>query len=134
MNVFPSLRLTSVRLVALVTTLFLTVPFGTGPARAQDSPSDPKLLARAKVSREEAQKIVLARVPNGRVQSAELEVEDGVLRWSFDLKTPGSRRITEVGVDARTGKVIEKRVESARDEAREKQEERREARQGRAKE
>lgn len=131
MNIAPPIRLAAARSAALAAVLLFAV--GTGPARAQDPLADPKLLILSRVSREEAQWIALARVPRGSVQSAELEEEGGSLRWTFDLKTPGSRRLTEVGVDARTGKVIERRVESAREEAREEREEAREARQVRKK-
>lgn len=119
MKISSPIRLAATRSVALAARLLFAAAVGTGPARAQDPPADPKLLARAKVSRQEAQRIALARVPRSSVQSAELEEEGGSLRWTFDLRTPGSRRVTEVGVDARTGKVIEKRMESAREEARE---------------
>ena len=115
---------------ALAAILLTTVAAAAGSVRAQ-GPPDPPLLARAKVGREDAQRVALARVPKGStVRSAELEKEGGALRWTFDLNTPGSRRVTEVGVDARTGRVVEKRVESARDETREQREEAREVRGG----
>ena len=56
-------------------------------------------------------------VPSAVIKESELENEDGALRWSFDLLVPGSKKITEIGVDALTGKVIEDKVESAKDEA-----------------
>lgn len=79
------------------------------------------LLARAKISRADAEKIVLAAVPSATVKEAELEEDDGGLRWSFDLKTPGTKKTTEVGVDAVTGKIVENKVESEKDEVREKE-------------
>lgn len=93
---------------------------GVLPVVAKEKPVDPKLAARAKLTRAQAEAIALKAVPNATVKEAELEDEDGRLRWSFDLKTPGSRNITEVGVDAVSGKVVENKVESDEDEAREK--------------
>ena len=92
-------------------------------AFAQDKAPDPALLARAKISHADAEKLALQTVPNATVKESELETEDGGLRWSFDLKTPGSKKITEVGVDAVTGKVIENKVESEKDEAKEEKDE-----------
>lgn len=90
MNTTPTIRTATIRRTTLVLTLFVTTAAtGISPARAQDLAPDPKLLAKAKVSREQAQQIALGRVPAGStVQSAELEREGGVLRWSLDLKVP----------------------------------------------
>ena len=90
------------------------------PATAQEKAPSKELQAKAKLSRADAEKIALAAVPNATVKEAELEEEDGGLRWSFDLKTPGSKKTTEVGVDAVTDKVVENKVESEKDEAKEK--------------
>src|SRR5206468_2197676 len=65
-----------------------------------------KLEAQAKVTRPEAEKIALAQVPNGTLKDGEIENENGKLIWSFDVATPDSKDITEVAVDAITGKVI----------------------------
>ncbi len=65
-----------------------------------------KLMAQAKVSKDDAQKTALAKVPNGTIKEAELEKEHGKLQWSFDIATPDTKDITEVNVDALTGEVI----------------------------
>ena len=78
-----------------------------------------KLMAEAKVSKEDAQKTALAKVPNGTIKEGELEKENGKLQWSFDVATPDSKDITEVNVDAITGDVISVQKESAEDAARE---------------
>src|SRR5882762_4966341 len=65
-----------------------------------------KLMAGAKVSKETAQASALAKVPNGTVKESELEKEHGKLIWSFDITTPDSKDITEVNVDAISGKVV----------------------------
>ena len=78
-----------------------------------------KYLAEARVNRADAQATALAQVPNGSVKEGELEKEKGKLIWSFDIATPGTMDITEVNVDAMTGAVVSKDVESAADEAKE---------------
>lgn len=111
----------SIAFLPLAAAVTLTGLFFSSPAAGGEK-IDAKLQARAKLTREDAQKIALQEVPKGVVKDVELEEEDGILRWSFDLKTPGTKHITEVGVDAVTGKVVENKVESTKDEAKEKQE------------
>ena len=65
-----------------------------------------KLMAQAKVSKDDAQKTALAKVPNSTVKEAEIEKERGKLVWSFDLTTPDTKDVTEVNVDAITGDVV----------------------------
>lgn len=75
------------------------------PAHAGNKDKQAKLAAKAKISKADAEKIALAQVSNGTVKDAELEKEHGKLIWSFDIATPGSADITEVQVNAKTGKV-----------------------------
>jgi len=76
-------------------------------------------MAEAKVSQADAQATAMAQVPNGTVKEAELEKEHGKLIWSFDIATPDSKDITEVNVDAVTGKLVSTEKEKAEDEAKE---------------
>jgi uncharacterized membrane protein YkoI len=76
----------------------------------------------AKISRGDAERAALARVPNGVIKEGELEKEHGRLIWSFDIATAGSKEITEVHVDAMTGEVIATEKESEAHEAAEKKE------------
>jgi len=78
-----------------------------------------KLAAEAKVSKDDAEKTALAKVPNGTIKEAEIEKEHGKLIWSFDVTTPDTKEITEVNVDAMTGDVVSVEKESAESEARE---------------
>ena len=78
------------------------------------------LQREAKITREQATKTALARVPNGTVKETELEREKGKLIWSFDIARPGTKDITEVQVDAKTGEVVSVEQESAKAEAAEK--------------
>jgi uncharacterized membrane protein YkoI len=80
-----------------------------------------KLQAMAKVSRADAEKTALTKAPGGTVKEAELEKEKGRLIWSFDITTPDSKDITEVGVDAVTGEVVSVEKEKAEGEKKEKQ-------------
>lgn len=69
-----------------------------------------KLLPMAKVSLAHARRTALAAHP-GVITDQELEKERGGtgLRYSFDIKNKG--KTFEVGVDARTGKVLENKAE-----------------------
>jgi uncharacterized membrane protein YkoI len=91
-----------------------------GCATEKGEAKQAKLMAEAKVSKEAAQLIALAKVPNGTVKAAEIEKEKSKLQWSFDVATPNSKDITEVNVDAMTGEVISVDKESAASEAKEK--------------
>ena len=84
---------------------------------AEESPA--ALKAQATITQEAAAKTALAKVPKGKIKSTELEKEHGKLIWSFDLTTPNSRNITEVQVDAKTGKVVAIEVETPADQAKE---------------
>jgi Predicted membrane protein len=55
---------------------------------------------------ERSNKIALEQSPNGSIKSAEIENEKGHLVWSFDISEPGTRNITELLVDAKTGKIV----------------------------
>lgn len=80
-----------------------------------------KLEAAAKVTRADAERMALAKVPNGTLKSGEIEKEKGKLIWSFDISTPGTGDITEVNIDVLTGEVVGIDKETAADEAKEKQ-------------
>ena len=86
--------------------------------------NEAQLASRAKITRPQAESAALRHVRGAAVKSAELEEEHGKLVWSFDLKVPGTRNLTEVHVDAVTGKVIATETETPDDEAREGSKER----------
>lgn len=69
------------------------------------------LAAQAKISMSQARKIALQAVP-GKVVKQELEKEAGGsgLRYSFDIKAGKDTR--EVGVDAKTGKLLENSLDN----------------------
>ena len=74
------------------------------------------LRAKAKISQEAATATALAAVPNGKIKSSEIENEDNKLVWSFDISTPKSKNITEIMIDAKTGKVVSNKVETPKDQ------------------
>ena len=79
-----------------------------------------RLMAQAKVSRADAEKIARAKVPGGTIKEGELEKEKGKLIWSFDLTTPDTKDITEVNVDAITGEVVSVEKEAAKEKGKDK--------------
>ena len=82
-----------------------------------------KLIAIAKVSKADAEKTALAKVPDGTIKEGEIENEHGKLIWSFDISTPDSKEITEVNIDADSGEVLSTKKESATKESKEKEDE-----------
>lgn len=101
---------TASSLLALAGALCFTHAFAAAPTQAE-------LQAHAKVSQEQATKTALSRVPDAKVESSELEREHGKLIWSFDLARTGKPGVTEIQVDAITGKIVSMKKESAAHEA-----------------
>jgi len=77
---------------------------------AQQSETD--LLRQARVTKHEAKKIALARVKHGAIKCVALEKENGVLIWSVDIAQPPKKDLTDVWVDATTGKITAVEVET----------------------
>ena len=75
-------------------------------ARAYHREVPDSLARQVKISEDSARAIVLRQVPGGRVQSLELEWENGALIYSWDLKVKGKPGITEVHISAIDGKVL----------------------------
>lgn len=77
------------------------------------------VVAKAKLSKSEAEQIALTKVPGGKITEGGLEMENGVLLWSFDVAMAGSKNITEININAVTGKIIAVDVETPADQAKE---------------
>ena len=104
----------------LKTTLSLLFVTGLGlSAVVAGEKSQEQLKAEAKITEKEATATALAKVPNGKIKSSELEEENGKLIWSFDISMPESKNITEVQVDAKTGRIVSTQVETPADQAKE---------------
>ncbi len=87
---------------------------------ATEKEQEAKLEAKARITKAEAQRIALAKVPGGSIQEGGIEKEHGKVIWSFDIATPGTQDITEVAVDAMTGDVLAIDKETPSQEAKEK--------------
>ena len=69
-------------------------------------------LPQAKITLEQARATAL-KTERGTIVEQELEIEGGHLRYSFDVKV--GKIVREVGVDAKTGKVLEDSVDNGND-------------------
>jgi hypothetical protein len=79
------------------------------------------VVANAKLSKSEAEQIAMGKVPGGKIKEGELEMEKGILIWSFDVASEGSKNITEVNINAVTGAIVAVDVETPEDQAKEAQ-------------
>lgn len=100
------------RRIFCLTAVAILAATGASAATAKHAMKGANLAPLAKVSLAKARATALAARP-GIVTDEELEKEAGGtgLRYSFDIKSKG--KIFEVGVDARTGKVLENGAEGA---------------------
>jgi uncharacterized membrane protein YkoI len=76
----------------------LSAALGLGTAGFAASAPAPR------ISKARAEKIALKLAP-GKITDAEYEYEGHGWRWSFDIQQKG--HIQEIGIDGRTGKVVE---------------------------
>lgn len=79
--------------------------------------NEKQLAKEAKITRNQAERTALARVPQGRISAGELEREHGKLIWSFDIAKPSTPDISEVQVDAKTGRIVSVKNETPTDQA-----------------
>ena len=71
---------------------------------ADEQAEQAKLASQANVPKEQAQAVALQNVA-GEVIKSELEDEDGVVLWNFEIRKSDGK-VTEVKVDAKTGKFV----------------------------
>ena len=74
--------------------------------------SETELLKQARITKHQAKKIALGRVKRGTIKCVELQKENGVLIWSVDVAQPLKKNVTDVWVDATTGKITAIEVET----------------------
>lgn len=98
-----------------ISALILVALFSIGAMAAE---------AKPKIGMARATEIASKRV-HGTIKSKELEKEHGRWIYSFDIST-GKGKITEVAVDAYSGKIISVTHETAAAEAKEAKEEKKE--------
>jgi hypothetical protein len=111
----PTMKTRTIML-AMATMLMAAPVFAEGVPMQEEKPG---LLKKAKVTADAATAAAQAKVPKGKIASAEIEEENGKLIYSFDIKTEGKSGVDEVNVDGITGKVTVQH-ETPRDEAKEK--------------
>jgi uncharacterized membrane protein YkoI len=88
-------------------------------AKVAKDESPMEIVAKAKLTRKEAEKIALAKVPKGKIKAAELEMEDGILIWAFDVAMPGTDLLAEVEINAVTGTLVTLEIEAPEAQAKE---------------
>jgi uncharacterized membrane protein YkoI len=75
-------------------------------AMGQVTEESPGLFRQAAFSADSAVALARVRFPEARLMGGELEVENGRLVYSLDLGMEAEEGITEVWVDARTGRIV----------------------------
>ena len=66
----------------------------------------------ARISMVQARAMALKLAP-GKIISSEYEKEGGIWRYSFDIQQ--RRNVQEIGIDGRTGKIVENKSEGPKD-------------------
>lgn len=116
--------------ITIASILALTCVWGVTAAAPVHKPSrhhrdaagsESALAAQARITKSAATATALAKVPNGKVKTVELEREHGKLVYSFDLTVAGKPGVDEVQVDALDGSVVSAVHESAKAEKKEAQ-------------
>ncbi len=64
-----------------------------------------------------AERAALQLVPAGLLEAEQLHQDRGKLVWTIDVHPPGARELREIEVDARSGRVLGSRDETAEEEA-----------------
>jgi uncharacterized membrane protein YkoI len=82
------------------------------PFNSSAQQSETELLKQARITKYQAKKIALDRVRHGAIKRVELQKENGVLIWSVDIAQPPKKDLTDVWVDATTGKITAVEVET----------------------
>ena len=90
--------------------------------KAEKKDKESKLEAQAKITKAEAEKTALTKVPGGTIKEGGIEEEKGKLIWSFDITMPDTKDITEVRVDAKTGEIVAVDKETPADQEKEAKE------------
>ena len=84
-----------------VTTVVSLLALGIGSSALGAAPTP-------KIAMKQARAMALKLAP-GKVISSEYEKEGGIWRYSFDIQQKG--HVQEIGIDGRTGKIVENKSE-----------------------
>ncbi len=101
------------RPAVLLVTLF-ALAISSGIASDNNQTKNPTKITKAK-----AERIALAKMPGGRIRSAELETARGHHFWSVYIAKPGSKNAKEIRVDAISGQILAVQTERPEDQAEE---------------
>ena len=104
--------------MALLIGIVVTTSSFQGVALAADSAQNSHAI-HARITRAQAEKAALGRVPGGKVKGAKLQQENGRPIWSVDIITPLTKKVAAVQVDAQTGRVLSKLAQNPADRAEE---------------
>jgi len=89
------------KLLATILSLFLLTPAISKAGAIKGS-----LLKQASVTRSEARTIALSQIQDGKILHTDLRKEHGKIIWFFDVSRPGTKKITAVQVDAKSGNIL----------------------------
>ncbi len=103
--------------IMLFTALFTVASVNTFGQEKEDKPN-PKLAKQAKITMEQARETAQKQAA-GNIEGSELEKEHGKLVYSFDIRNEKGT-ITEVQVDAKTGRIVSTEEETKEQEQKEK--------------
>jgi uncharacterized membrane protein YkoI len=104
--------------IQTVAAAFLLAAVTTSALTAAEQ-TEAQVWNQAKISKSDAERTALGKVPNGRVESAEPEKEHGELVRSFHIAQPNKKNIAEARVDAKTGRIAAGAEETLKDQAQE---------------
>ena len=104
--------------MALLIGMVVTTSSFQGVALAADRAQNSHAI-HARITRAQAERMALGRVPGGSLQHAKLLRENGELIWSVDILTPLTRKVAAVQIDAYSGQVLSKLAQNPADRAEE---------------
>lgn len=119
-NLFKKFTMSAFLLIGLLAISATGVLAQNGSDNESNEKPNTALTKQAKITMEQARAKALTKT-SGTIESEELEKERGKLVYSFDIRN-GKGTITEVQVDAKTGKIVSVEEENAQQEAAEKSE------------
>src|SRR5215831_18953310 len=105
--------------VALFGTMLVLTAASAGAQEGYKKDIPDSLAKKAKITESAAAATAQKRVPKGKIEGVELEMENGKLQYSYDIKTEGKSGTDEVNVSAMTGKIVGFSHESAAAEKKE---------------
>jgi uncharacterized membrane protein YkoI len=99
---------------AILIVMLFALAISSGLASDNSEPNHP-----VKISKTKAERIALAKMPGGRIRSAELETARGRHFWSVYIGKPGAKNAKEIRVDAVSGQILAVQTEKPEDQAEE---------------